>query len=383
MTRRYLLPAVVLSLFVATAIAQTPLPASSVAIVPVDGQGGPYSVGDLVRYRVEGLGSAAAGARATIFPRTALLLPVLSGTPDEDTPTWAHWGLDPELLFVAERAGTYTIVILDETGSLCEYQIVVEGEPVPVDLHVTPEAPLAVAGPSGGPFEPRIQRYEVTSALPVHYAARVDAEWLIAVSAEGDTPGSIDVLIGPAADGLAEGKYCGALEITDTKSGTTVTREIVLTVGETPPPPPPPPPPVELLQAVVVEESNDRTAQQAQVMLSTRVRAAVGNRFFVFDDDMADKHGQTPPNVACWIERAKGKSLPYLFLSDAKAEPSAVAWEGPMPESIEKMLSLIAEHQPGSVLLPPGTAKRLPLKQQAAARVQAQADCPSDTCAVR
>jgi len=112
------------------------------------------------------------------------------------------------------------------------------------------------------------------------------------------------------------------------------------------PPPPLPPPPivVEQLHAIIVEESADRTPEQAKVVLSKAVRdylTSVDGVLHIVDQDVTDGDGNTPTTVAGWIERAKDKTLPWLFLV---AENGREVASQALPTTPEKFLELLTRY---------------------------------------
>lgn len=109
--------------------------------------------------------------------------------------------------------------------------------------------------------------------------------------------------------------------------------------ADDPIPPLPPPVPSELW-GVVIEETTERTPQQAIVLASPEVRALFDKgEFRVIDDD-------TPvgADLRPYLDRAKGKKLPQLYLVDSKG---TVCYEGPLPATVAEMKSLVAKYKPG------------------------------------
>jgi len=103
-----------------------------------------------------------------------------------------------------------------------------------------------------------------------------------------------------------------------------------------PPVPPVPPKPTELY-AVVVEESSLRTPEQAIVLGSQRCRAAFRG-FRVTDQDVKNESGQPPTDLKPYLDRAKGKTLPYLMIVGA----DGTVWhEGTLPATVDAVLVLV------------------------------------------
>ena len=101
------------------------------------------------------------------------------------------------------------------------------------------------------------------------------------------------------------------------------------------PKPDPLPPPAELL-AIVVEETAERTPQQGIVLASAKLRALFPKLFRVTDKD------SDSADVKPYIERAKGKTLPMLWLVDAKG---TVYFEGALPATVAAFEALHAKHK--------------------------------------
>lgn len=92
---------------------------------------------------------------------------------------------------------------------------------------------------------------------------------------------------------------------------------------------------------VVIEETAERTPSQAALLgdaeLSGYVRCK-GWRVRVADRDAKDAEGRVPRDLAGYIERAKGKRLPYLILVDASGK---ARHEGTMPASAAEVLATL------------------------------------------
>ena len=158
--------------------------------------------------------------------------------------------------------------------------------------------------------------------------------------------------------------------------GHLVTSKVVLTVAgdvEPPVPPDPPPPPippdppppivVEQLHVIIVEESADRTPEQAKVLLSKAVRdylTSVDGVLHIVDQDVTDGDGNMPSTVAGWIQRAKDKTLPWLFLVDENGREVA---SQALPTTPETFLELLTKYG--------GEAKKSTTKTD---------DCPTGNC---
>ncbi len=104
-----------------------------------------------------------------------------------------------------------------------------------------------------------------------------------------------------------------------------------------PPPDPPPPGPIEDAQAVIVEEAKERPPWAAMVLSSVTARRLVANRFHVIDQDTQN----LSPQKQSWVEEAKGKPLPYLFIGGPDGE---AVWEGPLPETEAGLLNVMRQY---------------------------------------
>jgi len=104
------------------------------------------------------------------------------------------------------------------------------------------------------------------------------------------------------------------------------------------PPPPPPPLPITEMWIMVVEEAQDRTPEQARVLLDPTVRRWMeknGHHLRILDKDLTASDDQE------WIDRATAQpasALPYLFVADNEGR---VFFEGPLPIGPIQMLELV------------------------------------------
>lgn len=109
--------------------------------------------------------------------------------------------------------------------------------------------------------------------------------------------------------------------------------------GPVPPPPPPPPPPTELW-GIVVEESSQRTAGQAAIITSTEIRDLLGKDNF----RVVDKDSEVQADMKPYVDRAKTRKLPQLFLVD---KMGYVFFEGDLPADKAATAALIRKFKPG------------------------------------
>ncbi len=117
---------------------------------------------------------------------------------------------------------------------------------------------------------------------------------------------------------------------------------IVTVKGDVPPPDPPDPPgpgpTPKKPRCLIIEEQSQRTAAQAVVLSSAKVRAAFSGGFVVEDKDVKDASGKTPTALQPFIDTATKAGLPYLFIfgDDGKL------WkEGKLPAVADDVLALL------------------------------------------
>lgn len=113
--------------------------------------------------------------------------------------------------------------------------------------------------------------------------------------------------------------------------------------GPTPPPPPPVPVVVKTLWILVVEETGEASSERGAFFgdkdLQARVRDK-GHRYRVTDKDVRDAKGNVPKDLAPWLEKAKGKKLPQLFLISQDGD---VLYEGNMVATPKDLIALMAK----------------------------------------
>jgi hypothetical protein len=102
-----------------------------------------------------------------------------------------------------------------------------------------------------------------------------------------------------------------------------------------PPIPPVPTPPVAGRAAafVVIEETADATADRALYFTDPRLAAVVRDqklKYQVLDQNAVDATGSPPAGLKGYLDRAKGKKLPRLFVIDAGGK---LLFEGDLPAS--------------------------------------------------
>ena len=164
------------------------------------------------------------------------------------------------------------------------------------------------------------------------------------------------VLVGPP--GVYRVK-CRAIRVSKDGRPVAETARVTVTVRGAPPPPPPQPDPpvppgpepgpvpptpaptVKDLWILVVEETGEASERRGQWFadkdLAERIRSR-GHRWRVVDKDAKDSRGAVPKDLAPWLERAKGKRLPRLFLIHPDG---TVLHEGDAPATAKGLLEQI------------------------------------------
>jgi hypothetical protein len=157
-------------------------------------------------------------------------------------------------------------------------------------------------------------------------------------SVEAAATGRVELLVAPV--GLK-----GEAEV--------VRRTLYADAGEPPPddgkgkPPvvdPKPAPRAVKLKAVVVEETADATAKRAEFFtdkaLAERWKAKGHAAPVVVDQNVKDPVTKTTPDkLKPYVDRAKGKTLPQLYLVDLAT--NAVLYEGPAPATPAELISIL------------------------------------------
>lgn len=122
--------------------------------------------------------------------------------------------------------------------------------------------------------------------------------------------------------------------------------------GPTPVPPNPPEPgpnpnpgprpqPLSQLWIVIVEESKDAAKDRGKMFqdrkLAERI-SAKNHKLRILDKDVRDSRGNVPKDVQPWIERAKSKKLPWLFLINQSGE---ILHEGELVNNPANLIRLL------------------------------------------
>lgn len=106
------------------------------------------------------------------------------------------------------------------------------------------------------------------------------------------------------------------------------------------PAPPTPTPPVDVknLWLLVIEETAEAGERRGQLFaskeLADRMKAR-GHKWRVVDKDAKDSRGQVPSDLKPWLDRAKGKRLPRLYLITPEGQ---IVFEGDLPTTAKGLL---------------------------------------------
>jgi hypothetical protein len=106
------------------------------------------------------------------------------------------------------------------------------------------------------------------------------------------------------------------------------------------PSPAPKPTPVANLWGIVIEESSQRTAEQAVVLTSAKIRDLFTDGGF----RVVDQDTNAMSDVKPYQERAKGQKLPVLYLVDTNG---TIYYEGSLPTNVAAMEVLVGKYKKG------------------------------------
>lgn len=107
------------------------------------------------------------------------------------------------------------------------------------------------------------------------------------------------------------------------------------------PGPTPTPAPAGKVWLFSVTETKDQTPDQASVLNSEEAEKYIASKGWAWrkaDKDVVDQNGQVPSDLSRWLERAKGKPLPYLIAAD---DGGMVIHEGPLPATAADLVALL------------------------------------------
>lgn len=207
------------------------------------------------------------------------------------------------------------------------------------------------------------QVYDVRASVPC--VVRAYPPGLVSIDAETVPAGETLRVRDTFTDGAKSRTYKGPLTVYYVRPVKTGECQLVITpiglkveadivsvaieanVGPRPPPPEPGPAPqpkpvpADLWGFVIVEETGDAVAGRAALLgdrdLASFLKAK-GLRWRVVDKDVKTAAGETPPDVKPWIEDAKGKTLPQVYLV---GKDGAKVYGGPCPKTAGELVKLI------------------------------------------
>jgi hypothetical protein len=117
-----------------------------------------------------------------------------------------------------------------------------------------------------------------------------------------------------------------------------------------PPGPDPPVPPVPIKQSlavVVIEETASRPAWLARILASPTFFAYLNEHkhsWRLLDKDVTDENGRVPPELAPWLDLAKGQTLPFVVLATRKANGLEKVYAGPAPQTEAALKALLGKY---------------------------------------
>lgn len=233
----------------------------------------------------------------------------------------------------------------------------------PIELPTAPPAPVPPAPPPGASVKLLAgQVYDVRCSVPC--VVRAYPAGLVSIDAEVVPAGETLRVRDTFTDGAKSRAYKGPLTVYGVRAvasgkcdlvivpiGFKAEAEIVtvtldVSAGKGPQPPPdvdPAPLPVkaDLWGFVIVEETSDAVANRAALLGDKDLAAflkAKGLRWRVVDKDVVSKDGSTPADVRPWVEDAKGKTLPQLYLV---GKDGAKVYGGACPRTAAELVKLI------------------------------------------
>lgn len=95
------------------------------------------------------------------------------------------------------------------------------------------------------------------------------------------------------------------------------------------------------LWVVIVEETAEAASNRGAMLSDSKLIDRMNqkqHRFRVVDKDVVGPDGKPPQDIARFLDKAKGKPLPQLFLVDEKGHPR---YSGDLPKSAAELLALI------------------------------------------
>jgi hypothetical protein len=158
--------------------------------------------------------------------------------------------------------------------------------------------------------------------------------------------------------GKPAGRY-GFAAIASSKTGEQVRADFVVVIGNVPPGPAPVPPvppgpgpkpdptpdPIAAgkLYVVIIEETRNAVITRGVWFADRQLKAAMdskGHKWRVVDQNVTNAEGQTPADVKRFIEDAKTKTLPMLYLVN---ENGKTVFSGAAPVDVSRLLELLTK----------------------------------------
>lgn len=203
-----------------------------------------------------------------------------------------------------------------------------------------------VTEPSGG--TPPVKLFEVGKS-PV-----------IGIRAGSVDPDRYDPPTSPAVAVYAKGSGRAVVSAWGVQNGKPMKLATMLVNANTPPQPKPippgplpnpnpspnPPSPVvsQPLFVVIIEETADAVATRGSMFADPTLSAAMkakGDKWRVADKDVVGPDGKQPADIARFLNDAKGKGYPQVYLVGQKGE---TVYGGPLPTKPADLLSLITQY---------------------------------------
>lgn len=130
------------------------------------------------------------------------------------------------------------------------------------------------------------------------------------------------------------------------------TADAVVTFGQQPQPPPGPGPGPDpeptpntptKFKIVIIEETDEAVAGRGAFLASTTLAAYMrekGHSWRVVDQDVTDVNGKQPADIAPYMQLAKGKKLPQVFLVD---DAGKLRFQGDCTMKADAMITLLKQ----------------------------------------
>lgn len=230
----------------------------------------------------------------------------------------------------------------------------------PIELPTPAPVPLPPAPTTGAVKLLAGQVYDVRCSVPC--VVRAYPAGLVSIDAEVVPAGETLRVRDTFTDGAKARSYKGPLTVYSVRAVASgkcdlaivplglkgeadiVTVTLDVGSGKGPQPPPdvePAPVPADLWGFVIVEETSDAVAGRAALLGDKDLAAflkAKGLRWRVVDKDVVGRDGATPADVKAWVDDAKGKPLPQVYLV---GKDGAKVYGGPCPKTAAELVKLI------------------------------------------